>query len=1089
MNKSKLMILPIFFYWIIIFSCAAIAQEEVTTDTSIISDKLEKLKTLKKEGNYTEAESFAKELLREIEANYGPESLEAAAIMDQLVGALSFGGKADQVESRELAEKAIEIKKKHFPPDHIEVTTSQSNYAVLLWFAGDYAEAKSILKQILPIREKEFGPDHQEVAKITGNLGILSEATGDYIQAKYYDERTLKIFENLYGPEDINVAMVLDNFSIVLQKLGDYERARELAERALSIFINTLGPIHPEVSKSHDNLSEILIGMGEYAMARWHVDRALEIREKTLDPDHPLIAQSLKNIARLLIIMRDYSNARLLIERALEIEEKNLGRYHDVRAFTLSILANLAQRRGDYNKARELKEEALTIVETIHGLDNIESVPRMIDLAGLLRETGEYTQARLLYERALTIREKAYGSENVWVALSLNDLADFYYGQKIYHEASLLINRAIKIWDSTPTYPYDRIKAYVLRARLLKQQKDLDGALTDLAEALRSTEEVRPKIGGGEETRARFFEQYTEFFNLMVSWQIEAGNLEKAVEYAEQGRARVLLEQLAAGKIDLRSSIPSDIRAPLIKRETDAKARLAEYQQRITFTRSRKNISDQEKKNQILALEDSLREADSEFQHVYEEIKNASPLWRDLITSGGQPVPLATIQRELVSENGFMLLYQIGEEESHLFVIPSVGQKPGVFPLRISEEDTSVLKVEPGLLTSKKLENILVGSNSTESSTGLLVLLKMNPNLLQAGQEKILTTKLQALWRMLMPDVIWPKVKQCAEVIIVPDDMLNLLPFEALVVQSGESPVETRYWIDEGPVVRYAPSATILYSLEKRQIVKVPPRTAEPFILSLSDPIFDIELVESEFQKQLSTKPQAYEDSTSEQSPGILEMLSAVTRSEELEQLGPLPRLPGTAIETDYIRQYFGSKNVKALQQFQADEPNLRANIRGKRYVHLATHGIVELQRSSLSNAMALTLSPKNIVDSQNDGFLRLYEIYELKLPECELTVLSACDTQFGRLFESEGVFALSRGFLAAGATRVVASHWQVQDISTAELIGAFFRSIATSEKNDNTIDFALALRDAKLKLRRDKNRRQWAAPYFWAPFIITGKK
>jgi CHAT domain-containing protein len=71
----------------------------------------------------------------------------------------------------------------------------------------------------------------------------------------------------------------------------------------------------------------------------------------------------------------------------------------------------------------------------------------------------------------------------------------------------------------------------------------------------------------------------------------------------------------------------------------------------------------------------------------------------------------------------------------------------------------------------------------------------------------------------------------------------------------------------------------------------------------------------------------------------------------------------------------------------------------------------------------------------------------------------------------------------------VVASHWQVEDRSTAELVGAFFRTIATAEKNSKHVDYAEALRDAKLKLRQNKNRRQWAAPYFWAPFIITGKK
>lgn len=83
---------------------------------------------------------------------------------------------------------------------------------------------------------------------------------------------------------------------------------------------------------------------------------------------------------------------------------------------------------------------------------------------------------------------------------------------------------------------------------------------------------------------------------------------------------------------------------------------------------------------------------------------------------------------------------------------------------------------------------------------------------------------------------------------------------------------------------------------------------------------------------------------------------------------------------------------------------------------------------------------------AEDDGFLQLFEIYDLNLSECELTVLSACETNVGEYIEGEGVFALSRGFLAAGARRVIASQWSVNDASTAEMMGAFFRQIAANE-------------------------------------------
>jgi hypothetical protein len=293
------------------------------------------------------------------------------------------------------------------------------------------------------------------------------------------------------------------------------------------------------------------------------------------------------------------------------------------------------------------------------------------------------------------IDEQALGPDHPNVANSLYNLSRviFFTDKEKLGTSLLLIEQAIRLLDATTGYPDWRISAYVLRAVLRKQNGSLDGAISDLSEALRSAEKLRPQIGGGEETRAGFFGKYSDDFNRMVAWQLEAGQIEKAIEYAERGRARVLLDQLATNQVDLRISIPADMRAHLEKREIDTKAYLAEYQQRINKTRSRKDLPEEEKQRQIAALQDSLRIADRDYQHIYEEIKNASPLWRNLITSSGQPVALTTIQSELIPKNGLMLLYQIGKEESHLFSIPPDGLQPEALPLQITDKTASILGV------------------------------------------------------------------------------------------------------------------------------------------------------------------------------------------------------------------------------------------------------------------------------------------------------------------------------------------------------------------------------------------------------------
>jgi len=161
----------------------------------------------------------------------------------------------------------------------------------------------------------------------------------------------------------------------------------------------------------------------------------------------------------------------------------------------------------------------------------------------------------------------------------------------------------------------------------------------------------------------------------------------------------------------------------------------------------------------------------------------------------------------------------------------------------------------------------------------------------------------------------------------------------------------------------------------------------------------------------------------------------------------------------------------------------VRAELGGKRYLHIATHALVDQEGGDLFAALALTPPPTGPPRGDDDGFLQLFEIYDLRT-DCELAVLSACSSNTGALVAGEGIFALSRGFLLGGARRVVASQWSVDDVSTADLIGDLFRRLAAAGATGPSADPALALRDAKRLIRR---RAAYAHPFYWAPFVITG--
>jgi CHAT domain-containing protein len=298
--------------------------------------------------------------------------------------------------------------------------------------------------------------------------------------------------------------------------------------------------------------------------------------------------------------------------------------------------------------------------------------------------------------------------------------------------------------------------------------------------------------------------------------------------------------------------------------------------------------------------------------------------------------------------------------------------------------------------------------------------------------------RLAALRNVLVPPRLWARVAAARQVLVVPDGSLYLLPFESLVVTPGADAATTRFWLDVGPVVRYAASATFIQQLNRRNATRVAPSGARPGALSVSDPVYG----------------------------------------------GDLARLPGTTQESSEVAEALHDvADVMVLRGAAAREPAVREAVAGKRYVHVATHGLIDQKGGDLFASLALTAPESRSAAGDDDGFLQLFEIYDLPLT-CDLAVLSACSSNVGHVVTGEGVFALSRGFLVAGARRVIASQWAVDDASTAELVGDLFRAIAAAEKAGEPVDTARALRDAKRKIR---GKSEWASPFFWAPFVLTG--
>jgi CHAT domain-containing protein len=163
---------------------------------------------------------------------------------------------------------------------------------------------------------------------------------------------------------------------------------------------------------------------------------------------------------------------------------------------------------------------------------------------------------------------------------------------------------------------------------------------------------------------------------------------------------------------------------------------------------------------------------------------------------------------------------------------------------------------------------------------------------------------------------------------------------------------------------------------------------------------------------------------------------------------------------------------------FDAAKPAVvHGALRDYAIVHIATHGVVD---SAHPERSGLILSLVDRHGRPRPGLLSLDDIYRLNL-NADLVTISACETALGREVRGEGLFSLTRGFLYAGANRVLATLWRVDDEATSDLLRNFYRALFQNP----ACTPATALRRAQLATMAQP---RWRSPFYWAGFVLQGQ-
>ena len=272
------------------------------------------------------------------------------------------------------------------------------------------------------------------------------------------------------------------------------------------------------------------------------------------------------------------------------------------------------------------------------------------------------------------------------------------------------------------------------------------------------------------------------------------------------------------------------------------------------------------------------------------------------------------------------------------------------------------------------------------------------------------------------------------------------------------------------------PSASTLATLRRETAGRKP---AEKSLAVLADPVFTDD--DTRIRRNVA-KAGAKEKTRSADSDkiniGSMQMSRSGRETGVIGADGAFGRLLSTRREATAILALVPERERMQALDFEASRTTaLRPELGEYRIVHFATHGILNNVHPELSG---IVLSLVNEAGQQQDGFLRLQDIYNLKL-SAELVALSACQTGLGKEVKGEGLVGLTRGFMYAGAPRIVASLWKVDDRATSELMKRFYQGMLGPE----ALRPAGALRQAQLSIWKQK---QWREPYYWAAFVLHGE-
>lgn len=697
-----------------------------------------------------------------------------------------------------------------------------------------------------------------------------------------------------------------------------------------------------------------------------------------------------------------------------------LGKKPEFEAYSNWQLGRTNYLLGNNSEAIRLLELSLNSVPG----DSIQAAQCHESLARVYMAKADDETALVHLNAALTTYTRTVNPKEAGQTLGLMGMV--YEHQKDIIKAKQFYQQALDIFARLS----DQVNLAVIHfalGRMELKQENFDIAEKYLSKSIELTEDMRSVPTSSDLTAAfsatvhERYEVYIECLMLKQKAQPDQNLNIRAFETSELSRGRALVELLRATQ----TAVAPGVDPQLAEQEKSIRQSL-----RVKENAKIALLATTYKKEDLAAIDGEISQLDAKYSDVLEKIRIQYPSFEQINRPTGWNV--SQIQEKIVADDDTLLLeYAIGADRSFVWAV--------------TRNNISSHELPSETLINKAAQKVYEGLSARPGSRSAN---EVNQAIIELSQIVLLP---------VASDLNKHRI------LVVADGALNYVPFQVLSLPSANQ--EQLLVAHE---VINAPSASILGQLREEKVRRQP---ATNVLAAFGDPVFASNYA---LQKGASAGEQlAYIPTPAD------DRMREALRDVELN---------GDSIDPSAIQPLFYAKQELAILHdvagdgtflatgFDASREKLQHTDLSKfSILHFATHGVLNPKRPEKSG---LFLSTVDRDGKSQDGFVGLTDIYNLHAP-VDLVVLSACRTGLGKDVRGEGLIGITRGFMYAGASSVVASLWKVDDEATAELMKLFYTNLLKRGMTP-----AAALSAAQNSIRQQK---RWSSPYYWAAFTIQG--